>query len=121
MPWVKPSALGAIGSRAGNTPFSLTVTNCSAVTNTAQFTFQGTSDVNNPLAFANTGTAKGVAIQLYHSADGSEIHADGTNNLKILKIQNGSGVLNLSAQYIATAPIEPGTVNTAVAVNITYQ
>lgn len=118
---VKPADLSSVGSVAGKKAFTLTVTNCSAGTNTAQFTFQGTPDADNSFAFANTGTAKGVAINLGSSDDGSTIRADGTNNLKIVKIQSSSGVMNLFAQYIATAPIQAGTVNSNVTVNITYQ
>jgi type 1 fimbria pilin len=118
---IKPADLPSIGSAAGKKTFTLTVTNCSTGTNTAQFTFQGTPDADNAFAFANTGTAKGVAINLGSSDDGSTIRADGTNNLKIVRIQGGSGVMNLFAQYLATAPIKAGTVNSNVTVNITYQ
>jgi type 1 fimbria pilin len=118
---VKPADLASIGSVAGKKTFSLTVANCSTGTNTAQFTFQGTPDADNASAFANTGTAKGIAINLGSPDDGSTIRADGKNNLKIVRIQGGSGVMNLFAQYIATAPIHAGTVNSNVTVNITYQ
>jgi type 1 fimbria pilin len=118
---VTPATLATIGSVAGQQAFTLSVTNCSAGTNTAQFTFTGTPDSNNPFAFANNGTAKGVAINLGSSDDGSTIRANGTSNLKIASIQNGSGVLKLFAQYIATAAVQNGTVNSDVTVNITYQ
>jgi type 1 fimbria pilin len=118
---IKPSAFPAVGSVAGQRPFTLTVNKCSSETHSAQFTFSGTQDADNPFAFANHGTAKGVAINLGSADDGSTIRANGTNNLKIVPVQNGSGVLNLFAQYIATAPVQAGSVNSLVTMDVTYQ
>lgn len=118
---VKPSELTPIGKFAAKTPFTLTVTNCTAGTNSAQFTFAGTPDSLNPAAFANTGTARGVGVNLGSADDSSTIRADGTNNLKIARIQSGTGVLNLYAQYVSTAAVQAGTVSSKVTVNITYQ
>lgn len=121
LPPVARSGLSSVGSIAGKQAFALTVTKCSAETNTAQFTFQGTGDKNNPYAFANTGTAKGIGVLLGSSNDGSTIRADGTNNTRVVQIQNSDGVLSLFAEYIATAAVQPGTVNAGITVNITYQ
>jgi type 1 fimbria pilin len=118
---VKPSELTPVGRTAAKKPFTLTVTNCTAGTNTAQFTFEGTPDTLNPAVFANTGTAKGVGVNLGSNDDGSTIRADGTNNLKIARVQSGSGVLNLFAQYLSTGTVQAGTVNSKVTVNISYQ
>ncbi len=117
----KPADLAPVGKFAGKTPFTLTVNNCTEGTNTAQFTFEGTPDPANPSAFANTGTAKGVAVNLGSDDDGSTIRADGTNNLKTARVQGGSGVLNLYAQFVATGEVQAGTVNSKITMNITYQ
>ncbi|MFJ3461680.1 fimbrial protein [Achromobacter spanius] len=121
LPRTKPADLAPVGKSAGKTPFTLTVNNCTAGTNTAQFTFEGTPDPANPSVFANTGTAKGVAVNLGSVDDDTTIRADGTNNLKIARVQGGSGVLNLYAQYVATGEVQAGTVNSKITMNITYQ
>lgn len=118
---VKPADLAPVGKVAGKTQFALTVSNCTAGTNSAQFSFEGTPDSNNSAAFANTGTAKGVAVGLGSNDDGTTIRADGTNNMRIARVQGGSAVLNLYAQYVSTGAIQAGTVSSKITMNITYQ
>lgn len=85
----------------GERSFSIAA-NCTDA-KTATFTFTGTPNTlgGDTYRFANTGTAKGLAMHLKTTADGQTIRADGTGGLnkRTIDVSNGSAVLNLAAAY----------------------
>jgi len=90
-----------VSNSFGERAFPITA-NC-ADAKTATFTFTGTPNTigGDTYRFANTGTAKGLAMHLKTTADGQTIRADGTSGLnkRTVDVSNGAAVLNLAAAY----------------------
>lgn len=102
-------------------PFRLSLQNCTPDLSSVTFVFSGTSDANDPLRFANIGTAGGVAIQL-QSADGVTIAADGSNSSRTVPVTSGNATISLSAGYwrVAARPLSGGSVSAIALVSMTY-
>lgn len=114
------SSLPASGA-ATFVPFTLTVENCDAGLTRVDFAFTGTSDSTDPLRFKNTGTATGMAVEL-ESADGVNIGANGTNNMRSVQISGSQAVINLQAAlwHLTGMAATAGTVSAVATVNATY-
>lgn len=106
---------------AGAKTFSIGLTSCSSSLSVATFTFSGTSDPTDNLRYQNTGTAKGVAVEL-ESKDGQTIGANGANNARTVPIVGGNAVLDLQAGYwrLGTETLSSGTVKSVALVTATY-
>lgn len=106
----------------GNKEFELTADCDSGVSNVI-FQFTGTPAID-PWRFANTGTAKGVALWLYSRIGGSvvTITADSSNNQRTIPAVSQKAVLPLGAAYfkVSSDPVTVGTLVSTVTVNITY-
>ncbi|MGL4602840.1 MAG: fimbrial protein [Iodobacter sp.] len=120
LPTVAAGSLPDIGSKAGRSNFELSAGNCSAGLKNAKFTFYGTPDNNNNTLFANSGTAKGVAIHLGTRIDNKTIAANGVNNDRVADINSGSVELPLFVEYMRTDTVSAGTVLSTVTFNIDY-
>ncbi|WP_434629534.1 fimbrial protein [Chromobacterium sp. CV08] len=122
LPTVGSSQFPSVGSTLARSAFTISATNCSTGVNTATFRFSGTADANNPVLFANTGgSAQGVAINLGSSADWSNIGANNTNNTRVVNVQSQSAQLGLFVEYMRTATVVPGTLQTAITIDMLYQ
>lgn len=106
---------------AGAKNFTLTVLNCDPGLTTATFTFAGTPDATDGLRYRNTGTAKGVAIEL-ESADGQTIGANGTNNARASTITGDQATLDLNVSYwhLPGVALSSGSVRAVATVEVTY-
>lgn len=122
LPEMRSSQLSSAGQTAGRTPFTLSLTHCATGgAGFVIFEMTGSPDANRPIAFANTGTATGVAINIGSTSDGELIGANGTNNVRGSLLENEQASLNLFAEYVATgAAVKAGTVNSRAQVNFTY-
>jgi type 1 fimbria pilin len=113
-------ALPASGG-AGFKTFSLGLRNCTAGLTSATFVFSGTSDANDVVRFANSGTAGGVAVEL-QTADGSTIAADGSNSSRTVPVTSGNATIQLRAGYwrVGARPLTGGMVSSVALVSVSY-
>ncbi|VEB41349.1 Uncharacterised protein [Chromobacterium violaceum] len=62
-----------------------------------------------------------MAINLGSSADGANIGANTTNNTRVVNVQSQQAQLGLFVEYMRTANIVPGSLQTAVTIDMLYQ
>ncbi|WP_330210053.1 fimbrial protein [Pseudomonas sp. AM4(2022)] len=105
---------------AGARDFELTA-NCNDAT-AVTFRFSGSPAPGNTLLFANTGTARGVALWLASRIDGvtRPLPANGSDNERTLVVSGNRAVLPLSAAYHKNGTVGQGTLTSTATVNITY-
>ncbi|MCO5397565.1 fimbrial protein [Ralstonia soli] len=109
------------GQVVGLKTFDLVLTNCSAGTVSATFTFSGTSDATDKLRYRNNGTARGVAVEL-QSRDGRTIGADGTDNQRVATVAATEVTLPLQVGYWQVgATASSGDVDTGITFTIDYK
>lgn len=110
-------AAGGVGFKV----FTLGLRHCTPSLTSATFVFSGTSDTNDIVRFANSGTAGGVAVEL-QAADGSTIAADGSNSSRTVPVALGNAVIQLRAGYwrIGARPLTGGTVSSVALVSVSY-
>lgn len=124
LPTVSASTLAAAGQTAGDTAFTILLTNCTPDTGAVRTHFEAGATVNsNGRLIQQTGTATQVDIQLLNG-DGSVIKAGdpvATQNSKSTNINAGSASLPYIARYFATGQATAGTVSTMVNYSIAYQ
>jgi type 1 fimbria pilin len=90
---------------------------CNATT--ASMTFAGTADPNYPNFFANSGTAKGVALGLWKSGTPQAIPNSAT---PITFAAGANANFTFSAAYYQTLPtVTTGSVSATVTVTVNYQ
>ncbi|KRP59856.1 fimbrial protein [Pseudomonas trivialis] len=91
-------------------------------TQSVTFRFSGAPATENPLLFANTGTAGGVALWLYSRINGAAqtLPANGSDNERTVAVTGNRAVLPLSAAYHRNGTVSPGTLISTATVNITY-
>jgi type 1 fimbria pilin len=105
----------------GFTTFTLGLRNCTPSLVSATFVFSGTSDANDVVRFANSGTAGGVAVEL-QTADGSTIAADGSNSSRTVPVTSGNATIQLRAGYwrVGARPLTGGMVSSVALVSVSY-
>lgn len=122
LPTVASGQFASVGSALSRYAFTITAANCSTGVRTATFRFSGTADSNNPVLFANTGgSAQGVAINFGSSADGANIGANSTNNTRVVNVQSQMAQLGVFAEYMRTANVVAGSLQTAITIDMLYQ
>ncbi|MGS1105013.1 fimbrial protein [Achromobacter anxifer] len=124
LPTVSASALGATGQTAGDTAFTILLTNCQPNSGNVRTNFEPGTTVNSNGRLSNqTGDARNVEIQLLND-DASVIKAGdpgAAQNSKQASLNAGSASLSYVARYFATDKAEAGTVKTVVNYSIVYQ
>ncbi|MFS7241162.1 fimbrial protein [Serratia proteamaculans] len=115
---VKSQTLQTPGTGSPWEAFNLTLSLCPASTSKAIVTFSGTPDIQENTAFAHTGTASGVALQLSSS---SVILAD-KSSLTALVDPSHNAIFPLAARvYSPTGKSSAGTFRSMVQVSMSYQ
>lgn len=116
LPTIKVSDLRYVSS-AGAQHFDLTA-NCS---NATQVTFRvtGTPAPGNTLLFANTGTARGIALWMYSRISGVN-QTISHNGTRTLAVSGNRAVLPLGVAYYKNGTVSQGTLASVATVNITY-
>lgn len=106
MPTVSAAALNAVGSTAGETPFTISVSNCAAPTSTLAIktTFLG-NNVTSAGNLGNAGTATNVQVQLLDSAGGAPVVLNGATSVAGLSLDSGatSTSHDFAVRYISEA------------------
>ncbi|MCY1415068.1 Major fimbrial subunit SMF-1 [compost metagenome] len=128
LPDVSASTLAVAGNVAGNTPFTIELTNCTPAAGNVHTFFEAGSTTNlatGNLMLTDAVPASNVEIQLLNGADQSEIKAgfaDAAQNSTAVALNSGSATLSYSAQYIAVGGgAIPGPANSSVQYSIAYQ
>lgn len=122
LPTVSSSLLKTTGQTAGNTRFTIDLSDCSAQTGDVFAYFEQGANVNAEGRLTNTGTAKNVDLQLLDSASNA-LNAgstDQTASPKTAALNAGAATLTYAAQYYATDAATSGTVASSVTYSINY-
>lgn len=122
LPKVAAGVLNTAGAVAGNTRFTLALSDCSATTGDVYAYFEQGAGVNANGRLTNTGTAKGVDLQLLDN-NNKAINAGSSEQSTApatVALTAGAGTLSYSAEYYATATAEAGTVASTVNYSINY-
>ena len=106
MPTVSAAALTAVGSTAGETPFTISVSGCTAPTSNLAIktAFLG-NNVTSAGNLANAGTASNVQVQLLNAAGGSAVVLNGITSVSGLTLNSGatSASHDFAVRYISEA------------------
>lgn len=125
---VSTTTMAKKGDIGASKPFSLSLTGCSDISN-VNISASGTADATDNQAFANTGTAKGVAVELF-GGDGQTGQLLPNNSTSVLTypVTNGTATLSLLAKLERTAADDAqaadfaaGEVNSVANLNLTYE
>lgn len=126
LPVISNSALPAVGSMAGSTPFALTI-NCPATTK-LYLTFTDNNNIGqtgNILSLSTGSTAGGVGLQLAYNGStinfGPDSATAGNNGQMALAQFAGLRSFPFSVSYIRTGPVSPGSVAAAATFTLSYQ
>lgn len=124
LPTVAAADLATAGQFAGETPFTIAVTGCTAPTVgdlNIKTTFLG-ADVNAGGNMSNTGTAKNVAIQLLDASGGNPISLSGMTSVSglVLKKDETAASHDFAARYISTGAATAGTVSASAQYALDY-
>ncbi|WP_267226689.1 fimbrial protein [Dyella silvae] len=126
LPTVSKASLGAAaGVTAGTTPFSLSLTNCPAGTNTVAANFDASAAINTNGRLNNTnsgaGAATGVDLQVLNNSQAA-INLNTQANATTAAVTGGNATLNYFVQYYNNGgTLGAGTVASAVNYSITYK
>lgn len=128
---VTAQTLATVGSVAGRTPFSISITGCPASVSKVTTYFNSGATIDATTGnLLNGGTARNVEVQLLNGTGGnvaalSAIDLTGTNakaqNSSQYSVVGTAATLNYFAQYIATGGAAgAGSVSTSVTFTIAY-
>jgi len=128
LPKISTSALPAVNSTAGATPFSIGL-DCGAIGSGKLYvtlTDQTTpGNRSNLLALTPASTATGVQVQVLNGGTaisyGPDSAAAKNTNQILLAASGGLSKVNLTAQYVRTGALTPGTIGGVATFTMSYQ
>lgn len=101
--------------------FSLEVTHCPKTLTLANAFFYGQADSVHPTKFANSGSAKGLALELADRQDNILIAPQASFNV-LINQSDHTAAFPLAARYYATSmPVSAGSFDSVIQVTFTYQ
>ncbi|EOL9133017.1 TPA: type 1 fimbrial protein [Enterobacter cloacae] len=101
--------------------FDLKLTNCPPTLTVATISVDGPRDTDHPFKFANSGTAKGVALELADRLDYIVLAPEARFSV-VIDAGTHTADFPMAARYYATAlPVTAGTFNSVVQATFTYQ
>lgn len=117
---IQASSLATAG--AGSTPVTqdLKLTNCPVGTTNVKATFTGTADTTSTTMYKNTGSATSLAVELSNATDSSLLSNGSTLTLPVQGDNTVTFKLKARA-YTALGSVSPGTINSVVVADFTYQ
>lgn len=127
LPTVSQQVLANAGDVAGRTPFTISLTDCSAGKVATYFEPGSTVDFNTGRLNNATGAADNVQVQLLGSNNlAIPVLAAGANGVQtnsqwVDVVAAGAADLNYYAEYYATGASTPGNVATSIKYTIVYQ
>ncbi|MGH8486643.1 MAG: fimbrial protein, partial [Pseudomonas sp.] len=123
LPPVSGSLLRRPGQIAGNTPFSLQLSNCPAGLNRVFTYFEpGPTVSTQGRLIVDAGGSENVEVQLRNSTNGvmDLAGAEGIQNSQVVDIVDNQALLSYSAEYYSLGGTTPGAVNTRVQYTLIY-
>ncbi len=117
-----------IGSTSATTAFNFTIKNCPTNLNSVNYTFKPASGItlkgsgdDQYLTLDGDSTASGVGIQMLYG-DGSSIPFNSkTEYTDYVASTGGDYTIPMKARYVRTGTISPGTANSAVEFEMSYE
>lgn len=121
LPPVNKSVFTAAGSTAGDTNFTIALSNCDSLLTNAQMSFSGANiDTSNGKLKNTSSGGSNIEIELVNGA--TPINLSNNTNAPSVPLNSGSGSTTLKARYYAsTTPVTAGAVSTSVDFTLTYQ
>ncbi|AZC32229.1 Fimbrial protein [Pseudomonas chlororaphis subsp. piscium] len=123
---VSASQLQGAGTTAGDTPFTIGLTcpeNIRLYTTLTDGSAPG--NTSNQLSLAPGSTASGVQLRILQDgiarSFGPDSSAPGNTNQWFVGMSNGAVQIPLTAQYISTGAVTPGTVKGVATFTMSYQ
>ncbi|MFL9880063.1 fimbrial protein [Herbaspirillum rhizosphaerae] len=127
LPKVSASSLATAGAKAGQTAFTIALSNCSPASGNARAFFEAGTNVDPVSGRLNIATGAGnatnVQIGLATTA-GADIKigaSSGSQNTNSVAISGGSANLSYLAQYVATGAATAGATTSSVTYTIEFQ
>jgi len=127
LPTVSTSSLPANGSHAGDTPFTIALTNCSPDSGNVSTYFEAGATIDATTGFLKntTGTATNTEVNFLNTVDGTSIKLgapQASQNSAVVAIASGSANLPYIARYAAVGGGSgAGSVQTTVTYSMSYQ
>ncbi|MBF7978833.1 fimbrial protein [Rahnella laticis] len=118
---VRSTDLKDAGSASDWKSFSVNLINCPVSTTKAQVTFTGNPAQEDATMYDNAGTASNVAVQMATYADKSNILGNGTSMTVNIDAQHQATYLLAGRLVSINGNTGPGTFNSVVQLNFTYQ
>lgn len=118
------SSLSAAGATGGQKLFNLVLKDCPSTTSIVKATFTGTVYKDDNTAYANTGTATnlGLQVKLYTDPWASITTSPGGSTQVNVNATDHTATFAMATRpYTKTGGVTPGTINTPVTVTFSYQ
>ncbi|MDI7419434.1 fimbrial protein [Cronobacter turicensis] len=120
------SDLASAGAEMPYKVFSLAMKGCPAGTTKVTATFTGTDDTSSTVGngFKNTGTATNMVVQIKDntSSDWTSSFKSGDSMTVNVNTSDNTAKFDLATRaYTPTGSVNPGTINTSIVANFTYQ
>ncbi|GJL38622.1 hypothetical protein TUM17576_54420 [Enterobacter hormaechei] len=120
--------LFAVGVTSTPTPFNFVMNNCPKNLSSVNYTFRPAPGINlagtgtgSYLTLSGDSTADGVGIQMLYDDETLVPFNNKIQYTGYVKATGGSYTIPMKARYIRTGPLRPGTANSAVEFDMTYE
>lgn len=101
--------------------FDITVSNCPQSLTLATISVNGQRDDIHPFKFANTGTAKGLALELADRTDSIILAPEAHFNAVIDPVTHSADFPMSARYYTSSLPVSAGSFTSVVQITFTYQ
>jgi minor fimbrial subunit len=118
---LRAADLKTAGSSSAWQPFEVKLNSCPLSTSKVTVTLSGNSVSGDKTLFANAGTAKNVAVQIAQDANRSNLLPNGGGMTVNVGAQRNAIYALVGRMNSPTGNAGPGTINSVVQMNFTYQ
>lgn len=114
--------LQTAGAKTAWVDFDVKLIDCPTGTSNATMTFSGTEDADDSKNYANSGTAKNIAVELFKKDALTTDYPLSNGTSLTTPIENGTATFAFSVRAATTkGSVTPGTVQSVVTATMTYQ
>ncbi|MEX2952251.1 fimbrial protein [Serratia fonticola] len=117
---VRLTEMRAAGNTSDWEAFQVKLVNCPQGTTSSTVTFSGTPAATDATLYANAGTAVNAAVQLAQAANTTLVQGDGSSMTVLVDAQH-IATYALAGRLMVFGDTGPGTFNSVVQMNFTYQ
>ncbi|MFY9997601.1 MAG: fimbrial protein [Leclercia sp.] len=101
--------------------FDITLSNCPQSLSVATIKLEGQRDTLHPFKFANTGSAKGLALELADRTDSIILAPESGFNAVIDPVTHTADFPMAARYYASSTPVSAGEFTSVVQITFTYQ